>query len=427
MVTRTLNRTTYYSRRWFMSDTKIAKSGLGSKQFVLTDTRTGDTCPNWKTLISNHQNATTHLTGTKYKFSHYGHGGGDIYYYWDFSDGRGPIPQEEHVSADSAAQNFVIPTASAWQPIADARARNAFLSKVRQAQTKFSSGTFLGELKEALHMIHRPFETLSKSAVGYIEALRKRKRLDPKHWQKAIPGTWLEYSFGWVPLMNDIQSARNAYNSLFQQEKVQRVSGSGKDFHRSQESTNYAAYNLTYAPYSWFTDIVSFSETRTVRYYGDVVTQATTTYKDGAAQWGFTPSDFVPTMWELLPWSFLIDYFASIGDCLDAQGANTADIKWVGRVERHVAEREVVRSFDAAGVKARMPVFAKPFAVSKSPGIINMKKTTVTRDKSGVPVPALYIKWSGPNWGQIANMSALLGQASVNLHFQNPSKRTYRR
>jgi hypothetical protein len=43
---------------------------------------------------------------------------------------------------------------------------------------------------------------------------------------------------------------------------------------------------------------------------------------------GFSPEAFVPTLWELAPWSFLVDYFVNIGDILSGWSYGRTNLGW---------------------------------------------------------------------------------------------------
>jgi hypothetical protein len=53
---------------------------------------------------------------------------------------------------------------------------------------------------------------------------------------------------------------------------------------------------------------------------------------------GFDWSNFVPTLWEILPWSFAIDYFTNIGDVLSAWSFPLSAITWAQSTLRNSHE-----------------------------------------------------------------------------------------
>jgi len=44
----------------------------------------------------------------------------------------------------------------------------------------------------------------------------------------------------------------------------------------------------------------------------------------------------VPTLWEILPWSFVVDYFTNAGDVINAYSTLSSSIAWRSQVARSV-------------------------------------------------------------------------------------------
>jgi hypothetical protein len=44
---------------------------------------------------------------------------------------------------------------------------------------------------------------------------------------------------------------------------------------------------------------------------------------------GFTLSEFVPTVWELIPYSFLVDYFTNFGEVVSAVSYPRSNFRWI--------------------------------------------------------------------------------------------------
>jgi len=44
---------------------------------------------------------------------------------------------------------------------------------------------------------------------------------------------------------------------------------------------------------------------------------------------GFRPEEFVPTAWELIPYSFVVDYFTNVNDIINAWAYRSAGIEWL--------------------------------------------------------------------------------------------------
>jgi len=429
----TKTRTLYLSERTWSkgdSDTGYPFPVLKAVNLKFTRTRTGAALEHWKDRIRQHLPATTQLDGV-YNSIESIPGYQTTRFRWDpvvgYAGGR---TERTHTHAgEISAYISSEPTPNfTWNSAADSRARNRFLSEVRSAQTSIQSGVFLKELKQTVNLLRRPAEAFWKLNNQYYSALYQRKRrVGPRKWWKDLPSIWLEYSFGWRPLMMDIDDAWGALNRLLEREYVMRVMGNGSD------SKNLSETNGNYQPSAPIATKIQFRynsrkwEKDTVRYLGGVLVRATTTFSDKAAVWGFNPEEFLPSAWEILPWSFLIDYFVSIGDYLDATFANTATVVWAQSTRRQLTLVSRVDIPDTDGVKNLLPASSYVHSVG-SPSWARWKRAVVTRREvaPGSIQPALYVKWNGPNFGQFANIYALLGQASSNLELQHVSRRSFR-
>jgi len=442
-VTKTHN--VYYNARYHTTDSlHNVNEGNKSVVLLLSRSRTGYGVPNWKTKIRNHQDATSTLTGTYDSLSVSGRTKASIVYHWDSVNGWGGNLQEESVVGDLAGYLSSIGVSNfTWDSSVQGKAANKFLSAVRETVTRMSAPTFLGELKQTLRMLRHPAEALGQSCERYYQELRKRKLKEqrsrrrkglpelpkdsPKwEWLNAAPGLWLEHSFGWLPLMMDIESAFDALDSLTEKERVVHISRSAMGSSlRSQLVARGNLVNGVQRIRYTSTDIKR--EQTTYRYRGDVVAQAATTYADKGARWGFTASEFIPTAWELLPWSFLVDYFASIGQYLDAEFADTSALKWTAMTRRRV--RTAVRQLyiDRSATLATFPAAAKASLIEGNPSQAIYKRTTVLRQAGAVAVPQVVFTFAEQSSRHLANMSALLGMFAVNLRSQNPKRFNFRR
>lgn len=405
--------------------------------FVLTRTRTGSGVPQYKSKIRLQQNASSDLQGRYETWDSNGPQYNslicqqDINGYWGTTGGKQPsdyVQSSKGNIAEYAVQTLAVQPHQMlfnWGSTADGRARNKFLSEIRQEYTQFSAGSFLGELHQTLRMIAHPAEALSKKSWEYIGRLGDLKKVYartkyPHRWRDAIPSLWLEQSFGWSPLLLDIQNGFDAANSLLEQQHVVKVKGSGKSEKVVVDQTFGASVQPGYLSYLYHTGRQRVIERDYVRYYGAINVQADST-GDRMARWGFTPDDFIPTAWELLPWSFLYDYFASIGDFIGGVFTRTANVVWCSKVQHKESEMDI-RCWPWNNGNTAWSHLA-----ATSPSTLKWKRIDTIRTAStGVPTPALYLKVDGPSAGQWANMSALFGQACVNLLPQNKSGKTFR-
>jgi hypothetical protein len=396
--------------------------------YKLTRTRTGQRLNKWREVIAAGGNATTPLQAT-----------------WDSMETSPPVKScvlelrtfDKTASATHTVKGnvglhgergLVLPV----EPLADVsfednNARAKFYKKLHGMQTHFQGEIFLGELRETLHMLRRPASALWDRNLGYLAALRKAKRSDPKNWLKTLSGLWLENAFGWQPLLNDCKDAYKAYERLVQPDKEETVAVSGsfrRWFDRSSTSllTGFRPGDLVLMGSNscqyWYNTSSILTQQNTVRYKGAVKTQTRATKWDNLDLFGFNAKEFIPTAWELLPWSFLIDYFTNVGDMLEASIVNTANVSYVNKTV-------ITETFWRGGVAStdtKPPGYSSAnwyvLSSNKSSWNWSIRRRKISRQPDvGISLPTFQLSFD-LNDGQLGNIAALLGQAN-SLHKQS--------
>jgi hypothetical protein len=293
----------------------------------LLRSRTGDRLPGWKDIIQKQQNATTNMSGT---FDTYWAEYGEC---WCLVKNQNNS-QDAKVYKDSTYGNLFgnCTNLDLYDPsISSSKALNraliSYLKKIREVQVSFSGPTFLGELGEAIHMIRHPAKGLRGLADAWLDRCRKTKKWKrPAEWKQNLSGMWLEQAFGWKPLISDIQNAYNTYKGLANKEDSVMVTGTGID--EQMGPVNLQQVN---SQTSWGRMSHRFTKKATekcvVKFHGKVIRRTEAPIRDSLQSFGFFDLDeWKPTAWELLPWSFLVDYFSNIGDVITASVANRSRI-----------------------------------------------------------------------------------------------------
>lgn len=198
----------------------------------------------------------------------------------------------------------------------------------------FNLPVFLAEARKSVDMI--------LSATTKINTVIKRvqERVNNRHgrringtyvpfvkgreaWQKdmdlSIGNMWLEYRYGWRLLCKDIYDAMKAIHSLYNSSLKQRVSCSAVETTSRtfvQSGLVNGGYTGYLAPQQW--DVrVTENCTFTTKY--------TIYYKDNNPSLGtlqqFGISNPLLLAWELIPYSFVVDWFVPVGDFLQGLDA----------------------------------------------------------------------------------------------------------
>jgi hypothetical protein len=302
----------------------------------------------------------------------------------------------------------------------DTQARIGFQNKVRSAQRSFQGGAFLGELREAIHMVRSPAEALRKSVTRYSVAAKKAARQaartkGPKKARavaKALSGTWLEHSFGWAPLFGDVDSAAKAL---------------GDTNHHVPNVVQYSAFdNIASSVVSTYNNpsanghlyIRSKFRTRfdvSVHYKGCVAWDSPNLARDWQSTWGVSLRDFVPTVWELIPYSFLVDYFTNVGKLVDASSTGDVSLRWGTCATRLLSNRELV---------GRQILNDTTDPINWHVGSLSASVDQISRfsfyrqvvDKVGTNIFDLQLRCPGvKDWHKWANIAALATERFVKL------------
>jgi hypothetical protein len=161
----------------------------------------------------------------------------------------------------------------------------------------FNAPVFLAEGNKTLRMV---FESSTK----IFKALKAFRRLDfpgvarhlglkPGTWHN----TWLEYKYGWLPLLNDIQGGAVHLAKLnFKRDQSTLRSRVSKVSQITYGSSILHKGTLEHRADAWVTVRIRTPSTQTANKLGLL-----------------NPSLVV---WELVPFSFVADWFVNIGDCL---------------------------------------------------------------------------------------------------------------
>lgn len=316
---------------WARSHTTIWTDGQQTGSFegglaqVWSDSFTGSDMPDWKHRIAAGLNATTAAVGSKIEFNP-GRGRIEI----EFEDTLVGNVKQRTLQLRTGAilgTDTPFPTESVGDynvTATDIQARLSFLNQYRQQRTAFQAGTFFGEIAETLRMLKSPAKALREGINSYFSTAKKRaSRVKPHRRNAVVRETYLEYVYGWRPLMNDIQ---DAYNLL---------KGGPESFRQEISRTADTQVvcvddEVSGGPPDGLAPPV-FRRRRSghvsVRYKG-AVNAATEKVPSGLEFVGLGLTNFLPTVWNLIPYSFLVDYFSNIGKVIDAASLGTVSLAW---------------------------------------------------------------------------------------------------
>jgi hypothetical protein len=268
-----------------------------------------------------------------------------------------------------------------------------FYQRARAAQSHLLSGVAAGELRETLEMIKGRGRKMG--ALFPVWRNRLSRRRSGRSALQNAADAYLEFQFGWRPLASDIRGALAALKE--DRFKVVPISVFAKrDTHVGSTYVSSAG-----------TQPVNYAYQGVETSMGGVKIRGGIKLREpghgrNLQKLGLLPTDFLVTAYELLPWSFLVDYFTDLGGVLNALSFPTSSIAWAS----------------TTGLQYRTATWSiiglnkLPAGLEELPGAISIPQVTVWRKKQvtrrrGQPqLPTLTARLPKSLW-QWANILAL--------------------
>jgi hypothetical protein len=361
----------------------------------------------WKKKIALHASATTYLSGEKTVV--------------DKTPGFGklkahtvpsfPIPLKIETTVDGD----ITPVGTDFDIVGDTvapdnKALSSFLHHAYEKQRTLAGIVVAGELGETIRLIRRPAAALWSSVNDYLNFLKHRRRGAPreaKARRRFLSQSWLEFSFGWAPLISDVQSAAIAAARIASSiPETEYVFGEALTEDISVVGPGFGSADQL----GWSYQVRQQSQ-RYVKYYGRIRANSSFGGAYTAAQTlGLDIRSFIPSVWNLIPYSFLIDYFTNLGEFLEGICFNTADVAWVNKGTR-LETRRWVTDFVTTPHNLNPAVWdVDDFFVNASSSKVT--KSKVTREAIGTDqlIPTFRFKIPNRPLWKAANIASLVEQ-----------------
>lgn len=410
---RTTNNGLYLRTNIRITDASAIPNGYTSLNLVqagkVVDTLNGEKNPRWRAQIRDVVSATTPLNGKKYKF------------WWtqypsmraSFYNKVNPEKDKLHfvysilgVEDSGSGISTFLPTVAVPTPANVTSANNLAIAKLTDKLNELQSlakvGEDLGEIRQTAKALSNPFKPVRDVVLKSFALARKglRGRRQPIEIAKDLADAHLEFAFGWKPLANSIASSIVALQN--------RASiGLYHPFH-AKGKLAFDGWNTRASEYIQGTFIVAQFDVQqasevVVVYQGVWEEKCKLPEKSVNRVLGLTSVDVLPTMWNLIPYSFLADYFTNIGDIVGALNSPWGAVAWCNRTERVETKRRVLVSY----VNGLPNSFYG--LILQNPGIFDASVTTFTRSvQAARPLPELeFTRLRDITGKQWLNMAAL--------------------
>jgi hypothetical protein len=303
-------------------------------QQTFTDQASGWFNPSWRQEVRNGQNATTPFDGVAYSEEpkNFFTAVYDVTWLDPSSKQKGGTKAEAFGTWYPASPPSGTPSSSVVTSVEN-RCIAQFLNNAESVQSSIEAGQDIGEYKETLHSIHKPLATLQDSLVNYLSQLRKLKKSsrNPAKLRKLLADTYLEFHFGWQPLVDDIAHLiADCGQYRFPEYPVK---GSAHNVYQADTNT----YQIGFP---FFPDSLRANSTTTCTYSCRIKGAIRArNYDNGrsslVSSLQLTPDRWIPTAWDLLPYSWIADYFVNIGDILQGLSFVSSSLIWGCKTTRN--------------------------------------------------------------------------------------------
>jgi hypothetical protein len=263
----------------------------------------------------------------------------------------------------------------------------------------FSGGVFLGELREAIHMIRNPAKALFDQIRSYAYGAKKlRKRIGKEKWKKVAAGLWLESVYGWLPLISDVKSGARAVSRVVNDFRPNEYVSSDEVSDATQiQPTTLKSRSWDNASWYYYQDITEVSSYKVV---GAVRIDPASTLRGSLDVFGISWDQVLPTAWELLPFSFVTDYFSNVGDVIASASILNGRVVWIS------GSTKIVRRVRQDGFTAIQGGQLNQ-SCSASAGQFNATITRYARSPIASAVPSLQFECPGLKSMKWLNLTAL--------------------
>lgn len=259
------------------------------------------------------------------------------------------------------------------------RSRLATEVMLKVGDRKVNYGESLGESRATVKHLAQSASTLARAVLaarkGNWKGAARALGLTPKRFKSGVSPAerWLEYQYGWLPLMGDIYDTAELLKKGFRESKpIMSEVRNLKDFHQLTAKAEPA--NSSDALYG----------NSTISYRAKVYFSIDDSTLNRLGQMGLINP--LEVAWALVPFSFVVDWFMPVGNMMEALsarcGVDFIDGYYGTRVNGHYTQKNWLSS---------LQVVTHRFAVDTRHTRCDFSAYRRER-MTGFPVPGLYFK-----------------------------------
>lgn len=352
----------------------------------------GENVPDYKKKIREHKSATSSFSGTTFKNTskQYSCQFGLTDPHPEFDEDV-VVAGERVGTGDGLSLISDLPTtppslSGATYTSAYNRAVQKLYDKIRNMESSTPIGEDIGEYHQTVNLFKRGLggirDLIDYTMLHHKEILKKGYQWrNTKRVVKSLGDLTLEYRFGIEPLAKDLGEGLAALTS-------DKFLDAFLPF-TARSSATSTAKNYD-EPWSSFPalHVLTFTDSNyMVRFKGEYRIRSKSAYPSFARSLGLTWRESLPTLWNLLPYSFLLDYVTNLHTYVEALTIPFSNVAWcVGTFRSKRVNR---RFYDFRVGEQNSDLFIK----HQTPGYFISTATGIIRsEQADLPLPILAFK-----------------------------------
>lgn len=274
-------------------------------------------------------------------------------------------------------------------------------SSLREIQSHANVGEDLGEISQTIKLLGKPMAGMQNlmryTLSNHLSLLKRARWNNTKQIAKGLADVTLEYRFGIEPL---ISTFAKAYVALENRDRIANFIPFGASGKGESYSFTTPVHSALGADEIWINKITA--NKFKVRFKGMYSAESEIDKYALNQSLGLTWRESIPTLYNLIPYSFLLDYVINLNQFIETLAVPWGNVRWCNMTER--SEQEVRIEYPAAYNNPLSDMACSWF----TPGYIRTSVVGVRRSdhSSSIPFPMLQVK--RPNRRQLVNTAALL-------------------
>jgi len=279
------------------------------------------------------------------------------YFNWFWANtqltGDPQFPSQEQTVNLTGNYRDAAPNASLSLPTGlEDQAKSLFISKARKAQSSMMGGEFVHDIGKSLQSFNKIRHFFLLSLSDRVDLMKKVRRqfLGQKNESgavKALSNTWLEWYYGIKPTIADLQDAGFGIGRAYLRTRNnwgdrQHIRAGALAYEMSTTEFNLGPPSSNAPGYLRVHCTVSEVKEYLVILSGGVLLKTDESFIHNVGQeLGTGLNSFIPTLWEIIPYSFVVDYFTNIGQIISASVFPRSDVLWMNKVIRNTVSRSI--------------------------------------------------------------------------------------